>query len=105
MRARRVDANHARIVKAFRQMGCNVLDLSRVGQGCPDLLIAKHGINVLVEIKDGSKPPSARKLTPDEQQFHADWKGRVATVLDVEDAALDHSTLGLNASKPLNFVL
>lgn len=93
MRARRVDANHARIVKAFRQMGCSVHDTSRLGGGFPDLVIGKHGLNVLVEIKDGSKPPSARKLTDDEAQFHAAWKGRVATVLDVDDATLVHSTL------------
>ena len=93
MRARRTDSNHKQIVAAFRKMGCTVLDLSRVGQGCPDLCIGKHGVNVLVEIKDGTKPPSARKLTTDEAAFHLAWKGRVATVLDVEDAMLVHDTL------------
>jgi hypothetical protein len=58
-RAAKVDANHADIVKALRAAGCGVLDLSKVGNGCPDLLV-HAGVTVLMEIKDGSKPPSAR---------------------------------------------
>jgi len=33
MRARRVDQNHAEVVAALRKIGCEVMDLSRVGQG------------------------------------------------------------------------
>ena len=86
-RAARTDANHAQIVAAFRQLGYSVLDLSRVGQGCPDLLVARNGESWLVEIKDGAKPPSARKLTPDESEFHARWKGRVIIVESLDDVA------------------
>ena len=42
--------------------------------------------NFLMEIKDGSKPPSARKLTPGEQQWHETWKGQVCVVRNVEEA-------------------
>jgi hypothetical protein len=38
-RAAKVDANHGEIVKALRSAGCGVLDLSAVGNGCPDLLV------------------------------------------------------------------
>lgn len=38
-RAARTDGIHAAIVQALRKVGCQVLDLSRVGQGCPDLLV------------------------------------------------------------------
>ncbi len=86
MRARRVDANHAELTKAFRQMGCTVCDLSRVGQGCPDLLVARSGETILVEIKDGSKPPSARNLTTDEFDFHQTWKGVVIIVKNLDEA-------------------
>lgn len=88
-RAARTDANHAEIVKAARKMGCTVLDLSGVGSGCPDLLLGirrGNGIkNLLVEIKDSAKPPSARKLTPDQVKFHAAWKGPIAVVESVTD--------------------
>ena len=84
-RAARTDANHAEIVKAARKMGCTVLDLSGVGSGCPDLLVSIQGKNLLIEVKDSAKPPSARKLTPDQIKFHAAWKGPIAIVESVAD--------------------
>lgn len=86
MRARRTDANHAQIVAAFRKMGWSVLDLSAVGKGCPDLAIGKHGRTVLVEIKDGEKSPSKRRLTPAECEFFSAWRGDAVLVQDIEDA-------------------
>lgn len=88
-RAAKVDANHAEIVKALRSAGCWVLDLSAVGQGCPDLLV--HGPTYswdfrLIEIKDGNKPPSARKLTPAQIEFHAGCRGPVVVVNSVAEA-------------------
>ena len=62
-RAARVDANHAEITGTLRQCGWTVHDTSGVGGGFPDLVIAKGGRLVLVEIKDGAKKPSARRLT------------------------------------------
>ena len=42
--ARRVDANHAEIKAAFEKMGCSVVDLSRMGEGCPDIAVGYGGI-------------------------------------------------------------
>ena len=88
-RAARVDANHAEIVGALRSAGCWVLDLSAVGQGCPDLLV--HGPThpwdlVLIEIKDGAKPPSERKLTPAQVKFHAGCNAPLRVVTSVDEA-------------------
>jgi hypothetical protein len=44
-----------------------------VGKGCPDILVGKNGRLFLMEIKDGSKAPSARKLTDDEELWHTLW--------------------------------
>lgn len=44
------------------------------------------GPHLFLEVKDGSKPPCKRKLTPDEEAFHASWRGHVAVVESVEDA-------------------
>lgn len=86
-RAAKTDANQAAIVSALRQVGCSVLPLHAVGKGCPDLLVAQaNGYMVLMEIKDGDKPPSARKLTPDQIDFHASWRSRIAVVCNVREA-------------------
>lgn len=81
----RVDANQPLVVSQFRELGCSVFPLHLVGKGFPDIIIAKHGVNVLVEIKDGSKAPSKRVLTDDEKKFHDNWKGWVAIVENFTD--------------------
>ena len=84
-RAARTDGNHAEVMAAFRALGCSVLDLSRLGGGCPDLAIGVRGRTVLIEVKDGSKPPSARHLTLAEQEFFDGWKGAVYVVEFLSD--------------------
>ena len=66
-RAARTDANHATIRDALRSVGCSVADTSAVGQGFPDLVIGFRGATMLIEVKDGSKAPSRRKLTPEQE--------------------------------------
>lgn len=82
----RVDGNHPEIVRALRAVGATVQSLAAVGKGCPDLLVGFRGQNYALEIKDGSKPPSARKLTPDEKRWHDEWRGRVVVVESTDDA-------------------
>jgi Holliday junction resolvase len=91
LRGRR-DGNHRAIVEALRDRGLSVLDLGGVGSGCPDLLVGTRMGNLLVEIKDGSRSPSRRRLTEDEMHFHATWRGPhvVATsAQDVVDVLID----------------
>ena len=88
-RAARTDQNQSEIVAALRGAGCWVMDLSAVGKGCPDLLV--HGPVhpwqlVLIEVKDGAKPPSARKLTPDQLRFHAGCNAPLVVVTSVGEA-------------------
>lgn len=68
-----LDANHRLVVKALRDAGILVKSLAGVGDGCADLLTAFRGVLVLLEVKDGSLPPSARKLTKAEAEFVATW--------------------------------
>ncbi len=90
-RAARTDANHAEIVAALRRVGCRVQSLAAVGAGVPDIMVGRAGRIWLMEIKDGSKPPSKRQLTADEQAWHADWDdarraGALVVVESVEQA-------------------
>jgi hypothetical protein len=82
----RVDANQPEIVKALRAAGCTVEHLFAVGKGCPDLLCAINYRVFLIEIKDGSKKPSAQALTPDQVRWHAGWKAQVHIVNSVPAA-------------------
>lgn len=83
---KKTDTNQSQIVRALRRIGCTVTDLSAVGGGCPDLLVGRNGVNYLLEVKDGSKPPSARKLTPHQVQWHDGWRGQKAVVKTVDEA-------------------
>jgi Holliday junction resolvase len=85
-RAARVDDNQAEIVAALRKCGCTVQSLAALGSGVPDLLVGRGGTNYLLEVKDGSKPKSARELTPDELRWLHAWRGSAAVVETVEDA-------------------
>ena len=87
-RAAKVDANQKIIVKALRDAGATVQHLHAVGAGCPDLLVGHRGLSHLVEVKDGKKPPSARKLTPDQVVWHRDWRGSPVHVVKSVTEAL-----------------
>jgi len=84
--AAKIDENQPKIVKALYQAGCDVQTLAAVGKGCPDLLVSIGGKNYLLEIKDGDKPPSARRLTPDQVEWHRKWRGQVDIVRTVDEA-------------------
>lgn len=71
--AARVDANQSEIVKALRKAGAKVQPIHTIGKGCPDIIVAHNGRWYTAEIKDGNKPPSAQKLTPDEQAWHKEF--------------------------------
>lgn len=83
---KRVDANQQQIIKALRKIGATVQPLHEVGKGCPDILVGFKGKNHLFEIKDGKKPPSATRLTPDEKRWHESWRGSIQVIYRVEDA-------------------
>ena len=83
---KRTDSNHAEIIKALRKIpNLSVFSTHEVGKGFPDIVIGYKGINYLIEIKDGNKPPSARKLTDSEVKFHQDWKGQIKIVNNLDE--------------------
>ncbi len=85
-RASKVDDNQREIVQALRKAGASVQFLHDVGMGCPDILVGYRGVNHLMEIKDGDKSPSRRRLTPFQDEWHAAWSGQVAIVSSVDEA-------------------
>lgn len=72
----KTDRNQKETVKALLFAGFTVQDLSKVGKGCPDLLVGFRGKNYLIEVKNGAKA----KLTGPQPVWHAKWEGHVCVI-------------------------
>ena len=81
--ALRTDSNQAEIVKALEKAGCSV---DVIGKPV-DLLVGVAGVNYLLEVKDGDKPPSGRKLTKAQIKFKQ-WRGCWSVVKSVDEALI-----------------
>lgn len=83
------DDNHKEVVDLFKKLGWSELDTSTLKKACDCFIsndIRGFLITVAIEIKDGKKPPSKRKLTEGEQEFKDRWRGyyeKVETLKDV----------------------
>jgi hypothetical protein len=103
-RRAKVDANQGEVDQALRQMGWLVWPTHQLGNGFPDRIAMKAGRVVFIEVKDGSKPPSDRKLTPAEEDAHrmfAAFGVHVHVVEKVEDlAVLDRQARSLFEGAP-----
>ncbi len=91
-RAARTDANQPEIVAAYRALGWTVVHTHMVGNGFPDLIVGRSfEITDLIEIKNGGKPPSERRLTPDEERFKNNWLGRPVRIIESVDDVIAHN--------------
>ena len=84
-----MDANQNEIANALIDAGCTVTLLHQVGDGCPDLLVWDGSRFALMEIKDGDKSPSRRKLTPEQVMWHKAHEGAPVFVIENVDQALE----------------
>ena len=67
---KKVDSNQAQIIADLKKIGVSVLNLSRVGGGCPDILVGWQGKNILIEIKTAKG-----NLNDLQIEFFKEWKG------------------------------
>lgn len=95
---RRVDRNQREIVQTLRELGMSVLCLHAVGKGCPDLLVGFRGKNYLIEVKDGEKPESQRKLTPAEAVFLSKWLGHYMILKSVSETLQFAKDIGASST-------
>jgi hypothetical protein len=89
MRAKRTDANHAKVRDTLRAHAYVVHDLANLGIPV-DLGVESPygGFPLFIEVKDGMKPPSARKLTDLAQKWAELTKDQTRVVLSPTEAVL-----------------
>ena len=81
--AAKADRNQPEIVAALRAAGYDVMFIGKP----VDLLAAKNGVNFLLEVKvPKAKGERGGKLTPEQEEFFATWRGQKAVVRTVEEA-------------------
>jgi Holliday junction resolvase len=100
-RAARIDANQPDLVNIMRGMGASVEITSGAHDGMTDLIVGFGGVTVLVEVKDGSRPPSERKFTPKQVEFHSRFMGAITTIETV-DQAIELMNLIRQAAEKIN---
>jgi hypothetical protein len=77
-----VDQNQLEIVRGLEAIGCDVCEI-----GWPvDLLVGFRKRNFLIEVKDPNKPPSKRRLTPEQVEFFKMWRGQVRKLETLDEA-------------------
>jgi hypothetical protein len=88
MRYGNVDANHADLRdNYFRKLARSVIDCSQFGMGFSDLLVLTNdGQLYMVEIKDGAKCKSKRRLTPMQKKIALEFKDKFLVATDGESA-------------------
>jgi hypothetical protein len=88
-----IDSNHRRAVAALNAIPqTSAVSIAGVGRKCLDILVGHRGATFLLEMKDGTKRPSARRLTEGEQEFRREWQGGPAHVVGSVDAAIREVT-------------
>ena len=85
-RAARRDANEDQVVSALEACGAYVKKVN--DGGTFDLLVWYRGRTLLLEVKDGRRPPSEQKLTPAEEKFHREWPGDNLHIVNSVESAL-----------------
>lgn len=83
MNAKRVDTNHREIVQKLRQCGFQVIDMAKVGDTCPDLLVCGNRKTgwVMLEIKTQSG-----RISKGQMEFLAKARGYVGVATTFEEA-------------------
>ena len=71
MLKKKVDSNQPQIIADLKKIGVSVLNLSRVGGGCPDILVGWQGKNILIEIKTAKGDLNDLQI-----EFFEQWKGQ-----------------------------
>lgn len=84
-RASKKDGNHHEMVAALQKAGIAVLDVSNMGYGFPDLIVARRGLNLLVEIKNPENRYGRRGLNKLQRSWANAWPASVYVLKTIDD--------------------
>lgn len=85
--SKKKDDNHNDISQLLQKSGFTVIDCSRYDGLGFDLMVKRdNGLIYCIEIKDGNKPPSARKLTQAELHAKEVLKEHFVVLESIENA-------------------
>jgi len=75
------DANQPEILRVARQIpGLDYIDLTEVGDDCPDTLFGYKGVNYLAEIKT-----QKGRMRPGQERHHREWPGQTTVIRSPDD--------------------
>lgn len=94
------DANEEQIVSALRAVGC-LVHIMMNGKGFPDLFVWSPFLDefVALEVKDGNRVASQRRLTPDQVAWHEKWSLAKKRIHVVETLAEAFKACGIPLSR------
>jgi hypothetical protein len=85
--AKRRDLNEPAIVEVLRACGLTVVRMDALDLLIGGVIRGRSDMR-LIEVKDGNRPPSARRLTEEEARFIDEWNGPAPWVVRSVDEAL-----------------
>jgi hypothetical protein len=93
--ANRRDTTHSDIKKGLVKAGFSVADTSRVGDGFPDLIIGKFGVDAKVECKTPrGRKTALERLGAEQREKASEWKGStIIAAYCLEDVLFGFSLL------------
>jgi len=83
----RTDGNHTEVIEAMRNIGAVVYSVASI-PNFTDTLVGYRGQLFIIEIKDGTLPPSKRKLTDGEIKCKTDFE-RVGVTYHVANSVAE----------------
>jgi hypothetical protein len=85
MRGKKKDANQGEIVEVLEKSGFATEDMSHVGNGFPDLLVAYRNVMKLVEVKNRKTSYGRKGLNERQRRLHQRFT--VSVISTVDEAA------------------
>ena len=86
---KRRDNTHKQMVDDLRAMHFSVWDTADLGKDFPDLVVAKDGFTVLVEVKTPrGKQQAAQRRSDGQASFAGTWRGEVIAAYTADQVVL-----------------